>query len=244
MAWENGNSPVLAAAGQQQMNGVKALLYARSRETSSDFARAERQRQIIIALKDKVLTAGTLSNPAKIDGLMNAFGDNVYSDLSTQGATRLGGILKQISDTKITSLSLAEPPHQLVTTDHVGTTSIVRPLAGLNNYADIQSYVRSQLKDGFLLKENAAVAVVGATPTGSAATAATLATYGYNIVSTTTTDATVPPQPIVVDLSHGKAPYTMHYLSDRFGGRVQNKLPDGVILPQGNTAKFVIIDSK
>ncbi len=131
MEWENNWNPILAPAGVQQMDGVKALLYARSRETTSDFARGERQRQIIVALKDKVLTAGTLSNPAKIDALMNAFGDNVYSDMSTQGATRLFSIMKKIGDNKINSIGLTDPPHQLITTDHVGTTSVDRPIAGL-----------------------------------------------------------------------------------------------------------------
>src|SRR5206468_1493015 len=97
---------------------------------------------------------------AKIDGLMNAFGDNVYSDLSTQGAMRFMSIMKQVGDNKISSLSLSDQQHQLVTTDHVGSTSIVRPVAGLNNYADIQSYVRSQLPDGYLVREHAPVAVM------------------------------------------------------------------------------------
>lgn len=242
MAWENGNNPVLAAAGPQQMDGKKALLFARSRETSSDFARAERQRQIIIALKDKVLTAGTLSNPAKIDGLMNAFGDNVYSDLSTGGASRLGSILKQVSDTKVTSLSLAEQPHQLVTTDRVGNSSVVRPLAGFSNYADIQTYVRSQLKDGYLVKENAPLAVVSTTQVGATAIGANLANYGYNVVSAGATETAIV-QPVVVDLSGGTDPYTKHYLEGRYHIKALTKLPAGVTLQPG-TAKFVIISPK
>jgi LCP family protein required for cell wall assembly len=38
MAWENNNNPVLAPAGVDNFNGAQALLYVRSRETSSDFA--------------------------------------------------------------------------------------------------------------------------------------------------------------------------------------------------------------
>ncbi len=51
MAWENGNSPVLAKAGKDSFNGKKALNYVRSRETTSDFARAQRQRAVLMALK-------------------------------------------------------------------------------------------------------------------------------------------------------------------------------------------------
>jgi LCP family protein required for cell wall assembly len=240
MAWENHWNPVLASPGVQQMNGVQALLYARSRETSSDFARTERQRQILVALKDKVLTAGTLSNPAKIDGLMNAFGDNVYSDLSTQGALRLVSIMKNIGDNKITSLDLATPPHQLVTTDHVGNLSVVRPLAGFNDYEAIQAYVRSQLPDGYLVKEHAPVAVLGSTTSGAASVAATLTGYGYTVSSTGTTQQTVM-TPVVVDLSHGRDPYTRHYLAERFGVAPVKQLPAGMTLTD-KTAKFVIIN--
>jgi LCP family protein required for cell wall assembly len=244
MAWENHNSPILAPVGVQQMDGIKALLYARSRETTSDFARAERQRQILVALKDKMLNVGTLSNPAKVAGLMDAFGDNVYSDLSTQGASRLMSIMKKIDDSKIGSIGLTNPPHQLVTTDHVGTTSVVRPIAGLNNYVDIQSFVRSQLPDGYVLKEKAPIAVVGSTTAAATQTATLLKTYGYNVTITTTTDATTAATPALIDLSKGKDPFTKHYLEDRYGLQATTSLPAGVQASAVAGAKFVIIGAK
>jgi LCP family protein required for cell wall assembly len=244
MAWENGNNPVLATAGVQTMDGKRALLYARSRETSSDFARAQRQRQILVALKDKVLSTGTLSNPAKIDGLMNAFGDNVYSDLSTQGAERLYSIMKTIDDTHIRSIDLTQPPNNLVTTDHVGNVSVVRPRAGFNDYGAIQAFVRSQLVDGYLLKEHANVAVVGSTEAGAEAAATDLTSYGYT-VKTTATGATASGQTAVIDLSGGEYPYTRNYLEKHFDVRASDRLPAGFALPSAATsAKFVIIVHK
>lgn len=242
MAWENGWNPVLAKAGVQQMNGKRALLYARSRETTSDFARTERQRQIMVALKDKVLTAGTLSNPSKVDGLMNAFGNNVYSDLSTQGAMRLVSIMKHINDKKISSIGLADPPHQFVTTDHVGNLSVVRPLAGFDNYAAIQSYVRSQLPDGYLVKEHAPVTIVAKTAGGVATITALLKSYGYNITAAQV-NPIVATHTAVVNLSKGKDPYTLHYLKERYGAKPAKKLPAGLNLPAGS-AKFVIISPR
>jgi LCP family protein required for cell wall assembly len=255
MAWENHNSSILAPAGVQQMDGVKALLYARSRETTSDFARAQRQRQILVALKDKVLTAGTLSNPAKIDGLMNAFGDNVYSDLSTQGATRLVSIMKQVSDNKVDSVGLTDQGHVLITTDHVGSTSVDRPVAGFGNYTAIQQYVRSQMPDGYIVHEHAGIAVLAPTVTGAAADGAMLANYGYTVTATAATTAAVQ-QPVLVDRSNGKDPYTLHYLQSHFGVTAVKTLPAGVTavktLPAGVTldasttthTKFVIIEPK
>jgi LCP family protein required for cell wall assembly len=252
MAWENHWNPVLAPAGIQQMDGIKALLYARSRETSSDFARSQRQRQILLALKDKVLTAGTLSNPAKIDGLLNAFGNNVYSDLSTQGAMRLADIMKKVSDTQVNSIGLSEEPHKLVTTDRVGNISVDRPVAGFDNYTAIQDYVRSQLPDGYLVHEHAAVTVLASTAANAAAAGTALQAYGYNVTATGISDAATTGTsgaagktglPILVDLSQGKARFTMHYLQTHFNVTAVTSLPAGVTVAPGS-AKFVIIEPK
>lgn len=238
MAWENAHSPILAAIGVQKMNGKQALLYARSRETSSDFARSERQRQLTLALKQKALSLGTLSSPAKIDSLMNAFGDNVRTDLSTTAASRLYSIMRQIDDSDISSLSLTSPQN-LVTTDRVGSASVVRPKAGFDTYSEIQSYVRSQLRDGYLVKEAAGVYVVGATEDLKQHTADVLTSYGYNVVGTAT-GKNLPAGMTIVDLTDGAKPYTKHYLQDRYGVSTTATLPQpGITVP--TNAQFVII---
>jgi hypothetical protein len=237
MAWENANNPVLAPAGSQIMNGKQALMYARSRETSSDFARSERQRQLIVALKQKVLTLGTLSNPTRIQGLMDAFGDNVRTDLSTKAAQRLYTITKDIPDNDIASLSLTNP-QSLVTTDRVGDISVVRPKAGFNTYSAIQSYVRSQLLDGYLTKEHASVYVAAATEALRLHTVDTLNTYGYTLSGSIVTEK-IPAGITIVDLSGGRAPFTLHYLQDRYGIAAATTLPQGMQVPVGT--QFVII---
>ncbi len=237
MAWENANNPVLAPAGVQSMTGKQALMYARSRETSSDFARSERQRQLLVALKTKVLTLGTLSSPSRIDSLMNAFGDNVRTDLSTKAAGRLFSIMKDIEDSEIASLSLTTPQN-LVTTDRVGAASVVRPKAGFNAYSEIQAYVRSKLRDGYLVKEKANVYVVGASEALRNHTVSTLTGFGYTMIGSTLMER-LPSGVTIVDLSRGKAPYTQHYLQDRYGVAATQILPVGLQVPSGT--QFVIL---
>jgi len=239
MAWENHWNPVLAPAGVQQMDGVKALQYARSRETSSDFARSQRQRQILVALKDKVFTLGTLSNPAKLDALMNTLGANVYSDFSTQGAMRLYSIMKKVDDTKIHSIELTTPPHKLVTTGQIGNASVVRPLAGLFDYSDIQTYVRSQLPDGYLVKEHASIAVISSTQAAATAAASELKTYGYHVTDTVVTKQAIL-TPAVVDMSKGHDPFTLHYLETHYDTHAIQTLPADVHLASGGV-KFAIL---
>ncbi len=241
MAWENGHSPVIAKAGTDNFNGKQALNYVRSRETTSDFARGQRQRSVLLALKNKVETLGTLSNPFKIAKLASTFGNNVQSDLSLKNATRLYGIIKGIPDNKTTSLGLADSPNNYVTTGTLAGQAIALPSAGLFNYKDIQSYVHSQLKDPYIIKENAEINILNGTQVSGLAEAKAneLKAAGYNVVSVGNAPNTNFVQTTLVDLSHGKAKHTRHYLEQRLGLTATTDLPDNSI--QTNGADFVII---
>lgn len=240
MAWENANDPVLAKAGLQTFDGVHALIYARSRETTSDFARAERQRALLVALKGKVSTLGTLSNPTKLSGLMSAFGNNVQTDLSISNASRLYTILKDVGDTKIASVGLSDPPTPYVAGGNINGQSIVLPKAGLFKYGDIQQFVRGQLKDPYIMKENAKIVVLNGTTLSGLATAKAdeLKTYGYNVTFVGNTPNSGWTQTTLVDLTHHDK-YTKNYLEQRFGQQAASKLVDATIPTNG--ADFVII---
>lgn len=243
MAWENNNNPVLAKAGIQTFDGKKALLYVRSRKTSSDFARSIRQRLVILALKTKVDSLGTLSNPIKLSGLVNAFGNNVATDLSISDASRLYSIVKKIPETSIISVGLSDPPNHFITTSStlIVGQSIDLPTAGLFNYAAIQTFLRTQLKDGYIVKENAKILVLNGTATQGLATsvATQLKTYGYNVVGTGVMPQTGWSLTTLVDLSNNKMKYTKNYLEKRYGVTAQTSMADATI--QTNGADFVII---
>lgn len=240
MAWENHNDPVLARAGPQAFDGTRALMYARSRETSSDFARGERQRALLVALKAKVVTLGTLSNPTKISGLINALGDNVQTDLSLSNANRLYGIVKGIGDGSVLSISLADATNPLVTTGNMNGQSIVLPKAGLFDYSDIQAYIRAQLRDPYIMKEGAKILVLNGTTTPGLATAKAeeLKSFGYNVIKIGNTPNTGWTQTTLVDLTH-KNKYTKNYLEQRFKQTAASKLTDATIPTE--YADFVII---
>lgn len=239
---ENGGSAVIAQKGTQTFNGTKALMYVRSRHTSSDFARSQRQRAVIIALQQKIFTLGVMSNPSKISSLMDAFGNNVVTDLSLSNVSRLYAITKKISSDQIQSVGLTDEGHVLVTTGMISGQSVVYPLAGLNDYSQIQSYVRNTLKDGYLAKEDAKVLVLNGTNVAGTATTASdvLKSYGYNVVGAGDAPTKTYTKTTIVDLTKGKKPYTAHYLKDRYNvSKTVTKLPDSTINTQN--ADFVII---
>lgn len=245
--WVEGTSQhylLNVPAGQQHFDGTKALYYARERHNDSDFVRAQRQRLLLGALRDKVMSLGTFSNPVKVSSLLSSLGNNVYSDFSLNDITRLYQIVKKIPSSSINSLDLVTPPHDYLTTGNMNGLSIVQPKAGLFDYTDIQSYVRNAMRDSFLAKENASIAVYNATDiAGMASAKATLLkSYGYTITTVDNTKAVSNPEStVVVDLTNGKDKYTRHYLEERFGVTAVASVPgwSGINPPAGTN--FVII---
>lgn len=242
VAWENGRNPLIAKAGPNHFDGKRALLYARSRHTSTrgDFDRSERQRLIIIALKDKVLSAGTYGNPIKISQLISAFGDHVRTNFTTDEIKRLYDLSKGIQSTKITSLSLVDPPNILVTTGMINGQSVVLPRAGNGNFKEIQSFVRNTLRDPYLKSENASVTVLNGTTVPGLATARAeeLKSYGYTIAQIADAPTKDYAKTTLIDLRNGTKKYTKHYLETRLKTTATGKLPVGVT---PGAADFVII---
>lgn len=237
MAWENNWSPVLAKKGPNHFNGKQALNYVRSRATSSDFARGERQRLMLLALKDKSTTIGTLSNPVKLSSLMSAFGDNVQSDISLGDMSRMAQIMKRIPASSIQSVSLVDPGNSFVTTGNINGMSVVMPKAGLEDYSKIQAYIRSKLKDGYIAKENATITVLNGTARPGLASdkADELKSYGYNIGTVDNAPTDNYAKTTIVDLSGGSKKYTLNYLKKRLSvDATTMQLPQGVVAGQAN----------
>ena len=71
--------------GIQTMDGKTALIFARSRHGNngegSDFARSKRQQKIILALKEKILSFSTLTNPIKINNIRKTLEKNIRTDI-------------------------------------------------------------------------------------------------------------------------------------------------------------------
>jgi LCP family protein required for cell wall assembly len=229
--------------GQQHMDGFEALAYSRSRHTSArgDFDRSERQRLIVLALKEKTLSLGTFSNPAKISSLLDTFGDHVHTNFSLQDLSRLYDISKDIGSSKISSIGLADPPNNYVTTGTIGDQSVVIPRAGVGDYREIQSYIRNTLKDGFIKNENASVTVLNGTSVPGVATAKAeeLRSFGYNVVKVDNAPTKNYDKSVLVDFRGGSKRYTKSYLERRFSVSAVDTLPDPTIQPEN--ADFVII---
>lgn len=225
--------------GWQHFDGTRALAFSRSRKTSArgDFARAERQRAVILGLKDKVLSSGTVANPVRLNQLMSDFAGQLYTDFSVNEMLRLYDISKQISGDRVTSVGLDE----YVRGDMINGLSVQVPKAGTFDYTEIQNYVRNVMRDAFLKKENARVVILNGTSTAGLATkkSAELKSFGYNVTSVGDAPTDTYANTILVDLRNGTNKYTLNYLQKRLGTQAVSSVPDSSI--DVSQADFVII---
>ncbi|HSX33459.1 MAG TPA: LCP family protein [Candidatus Saccharimonadales bacterium] len=137
--------------GPNTLNGVQALGLARARGDSyysygyalSDFTRAQNQRLILLALKDKATSLSTLANPVKLGDLFDSIGNNVHTDLTLGDVKRLYQLAKNIKDSSITSAGLNDAGGTNLLANYTASNgaSALIPAAGLDDYSDIQTYV-------------------------------------------------------------------------------------------------------
>ncbi len=96
-------------AGVQTMSGDKALKYVRSRKSAdssegTDFARSKRQQNVILALKDKLLSPEILLNPLKLRNLYDTYVDNVETNIDLGATQSLVLVAKDLDFSKTKSL--------------------------------------------------------------------------------------------------------------------------------------------
>jgi len=132
--------------GPQQMDGTTALKYIRSRnaegEEGTDFSRSARQQQLLLGLKQKILTPEVYLNFPKMYQLFEVFQEYLTVDINRWEYGNLALLLKQIAwnQVKVAALDgdlLANPQN------HSSKQWVLLPKTG--NWAEIQKYVQGLL---------------------------------------------------------------------------------------------------
>jgi len=240
------------ANGVQHLDGQTALNLARARGDpfngkygaygfpKSDFDRTEHQRWMMLALKEKVISAGTLSNPVKVGKLMDAIGDNVKTDFQINELASLYYLMKNVKSSDIESLSLneADGANLLVNYAGYGGQSALAPAAGVDDYSAIQQYIAKKYNANKITKEGAKVVVLnGGQTIGLAKTYSdVLAKKGLAVAEVG--DAPAPAtSTVVIDNSGGKKPNTKALLKKTFG----NGTSADMAIAQQHSADFVVI---
>ena len=134
-------------AGSQKMDGKTALKYIRSRnaegEEGTDFARTARQQQLILSLKQKILTPGIYLNPDKISRLFKVFQEYLTVDINRWEYGNLALFLVKIdwNQVKIAALNgnlLLNPK------SHYSKQWVLVPKSG--DWQEVQAFIGELLK--------------------------------------------------------------------------------------------------
>ncbi len=106
--WLDGTSGFSLEAGKVKLNGRTALAYARSRQGigDSDFTRAARQQQLLVALRAKLASADMIP---KLPDIIRAAGDTVRTNLPTDRFEEFITLARELDTDAINRVVLTYP---------------------------------------------------------------------------------------------------------------------------------------
>jgi len=224
--------PLKLSNGKQHLDGQTALNLARARGDTisygfprSDFDRTEHQRQMLLSLKDKALSVGVLSNPAKISSLLDTAGNNVETNFKTDELRRLYDIVQKINNSNVKSIGLADKDVNLVQGTMINGASIQRPVAGLTDFSEIQAFIKRLSSNDPVVKEGArAVVLNGSGVAGLAQTHANILKAKGLFIKAVANSNAIKPSTTVVIMKEGQMPSTKDYLEQKYGVKVTTDL--------------------
>lgn len=246
--------PLKLPNGWVNLNGNQALALALARGDSpyaygfplSDINRTQHQRQMLIALEQKALSAGVLGSPVKISNLFSALSNNVQTNLSLADVIRLAQIAKKINLSNIQSYGLSYGGSQPLLTTYVtsnGQDALI-PKAGLNNYSQIQQYFVRLMSTNPIVQEAPTITILNASsnPNLAQTVSQTLSAKGFTVLSTASTYQQS--GSIIVDNTNGQKPSSAALLTKLYPkAPVVNSTSNATEaqLASGYSANFVMV---
>ncbi len=154
--------------GVHHLDGAHALYLAMARGDvaptyglgNSNFDREKNQQKIIVALKEKATTTGTLTNLAKVTGLIDALGQNLRTNIQTKEIQTLMKLGAEIKTDSIKSISLFGGDKSVVTSGGYNGASVVMPSAGIFDYSEIRAFIAGNLNSNPVTREQASIVIL------------------------------------------------------------------------------------
>ena len=220
-----GYQMFIVREGWQHFDGDTALKYARSRKTTSDYSRAQRQQQVLMAIKNRAGEINLLTDLGKLKDLYRVFKENVITDLGLTQIIALAKLAGQLDYTNAVHAVLNDDPSEkggfLYTPakEFFGGQFVLLP----ENLKDTQTFVSLVLKHPDIVLENAQIAVLnGSRLDGKASeTASRLRRMGLHVIEIGNYDSDRPVfENFLQDLKGNNKPKTANFLSELFDARV------------------------
>jgi LCP family protein required for cell wall assembly len=174
-------------AGLQNMNGETALKFARSRKTTSDFDRAIRQQQVLMAIREKAMSGEVLSSPKTIGKLYNSVSSNINTNLTLREMIALASFGKDFDKNRVVNKILHDDPSReggfLYTPERKYYNGQFVLVPDGDNYDLIHKYANLIFHNRDILMNPVKIEVLNATKQEGVAreVASQLNRYGFNI---------------------------------------------------------------
>lgn len=134
--------------GEQRMNGKTALQFVRSRHGSNgeagDFARNRRQQIVMLAIKDRLLSLGTITNPSKLVKLYESVANNVQTDMTAWSMLKLAPLAKGVQTDKVVTTVLEDGANGVLEPANVNGAFMLFPKK--QDWSEIREIVQNPYK--------------------------------------------------------------------------------------------------
>lgn len=149
----NGYETFYIEKGWRYFEGQTTLKYLRTRSSSNgDFDRMRRQQDILEAFRKKIFGLNLFWDFPKIIKIYSQLQNNIETNMTTEEMRQIYKIVKEIEAENMAYEVIEKKETGLVVTDSAVTengsiASIVRPSAGLENYEEIQEFIKNTLNE-------------------------------------------------------------------------------------------------
>lgn len=160
--------------GEHVVDAEHALYLAQARGdiaptwglAQSNFDRERNQQMILLAIREKAMSAGTLTNLGAVTGLIDALGNNLRTNVETKEVRTLMNLAHDIPSTSIQSIDLYSKDDPMFTTGNIeGAGSSVYPKAGIGDYTELQAFLKKKLSSDPVVREGANITVLNGSGT-------------------------------------------------------------------------------
>lgn len=165
--------------GVHHLNGEQAMFLTMARGDTaptyglsrSNFDREQNQQKIIMALREKALQTGTLTNISAVTGLIDAMGNNLRTNVQAKEIRTLLNIAGSMKQSDIQSIDfLKTPPSPLFTTGTIGSAgSVVYPAQGVSDFSQIRAFIKKKFYATGISKEGTHIIILNASGVAGAA---------------------------------------------------------------------------
>lgn len=199
----------------------------------SNFDRERNQQKILVAIREKALSAGTLSNIGSVTGLVDALGSNLRTNIETKEIQTLVGLAKDIPSEKIISIDLHKEGEAVF-------TGAAQPVAGEFEFDELRAYLNKVITAEPFVKEEPHVIVLNGSGTaGVAQTEATkLEGKGFIVDDIDNAPDATYPKYTVYQIKSDK-PLTAAKLKSLYGVELKTTTPPVSVV--GDTDFLIII---